>query len=130
MAKRNSGGNAEGQDEVIGTTESGENQAQGETGNAQSGEGPEEQQDGNGGDNNPNVGGEENKGGEGIGDTPPVGEENKGGIKIVSIKRAGKTIVAVTGKPIVFDEKGEALVNSIDAAYLKSCPGLLDTEGD
>lgn len=39
-------------------------------------------------------------------------------IKIVSKKRAGKSIVAVTGKVITFDKDGCAAVDAKDAEYL------------
>ena len=47
-----------------------------------------------------------------------------GDVLIVSEKRKGKTIVAVTGKLITFDSEGKAKVNRADAEYLKNCPGF------
>jgi len=41
-------------------------------------------------------------------------------VAILSKNRAGKTIVAATGKPITFDHEGKAVVSAIDAQYLES----------
>jgi len=43
-------------------------------------------------------------------------------ITVTSEKRKGKTIFAVSGKPIVFDNEGKAKVCKADAEYLKNCP--------
>jgi len=43
---------------------------------------------------------------------------------IVSKIRAGKTIIAVTGKPVVFNDKGEAEVSERDYLYLRKIPGF------
>lgn len=45
-------------------------------------------------------------------------------VKIVSLKRAGKKIVANTGKIIEFDSNGAATVSGVEAKYLLSCPGI------
>jgi hypothetical protein len=47
------------------------------------------------------------------------------GIVVVSESRKGKTIVAASGDPIVFDAEGKAMVSEMDALYLKSCPGFI-----
>jgi len=52
----------------------------------------------------------------------PSGEG--GEIAIFSEERKGKTIVAVSGQPIVFDENGNAKVSEADALYLKQIPGF------
>jgi hypothetical protein len=61
-------------------------------------------------------------------DTPdiPKKPEGDGKIEIVvtSEKRKGKTIFAVSGNPIVFDNEGRAKVGIKDAEYLKNCPGF------
>jgi hypothetical protein len=49
---------------------------------------------------------------------PPI----HGKVAVVSESRKGKTIIAVSGEPIVFDNKGKATVNEEDALYLKQCP--------
>ena len=41
-------------------------------------------------------------------------------VKIISQKRAGKTIFAKSGKPITFDENGRATVCAADGQYLES----------
>jgi hypothetical protein len=41
-------------------------------------------------------------------------------VTIISKKRAGKTIFAQTGKPIVFDENGRATASAVDGQYLES----------
>jgi len=43
---------------------------------------------------------------------------------VVCEARKGKTISAVSGKPIVFNDKGEAKAGKADAEYLKNCPGF------
>jgi hypothetical protein len=43
---------------------------------------------------------------------------------VTSESRKGKTIVAVTGKPITFDSEGRATASMTDALYLKDCPGF------
>jgi hypothetical protein len=50
--------------------------------------------------------------------------DGSGGVEIVSTIRAGKTITAVTGKPITFDKDGKANVHPRDAEYLNTCPGF------
>ena len=54
----------------------------------------------------------------------PLPSEGKGGVAIFSENRKGKTIVAVTGKPIVFDADGNAKASQADAEYLKGIPGF------
>jgi hypothetical protein len=56
-------------------------------------------------------------------DTDPE-KADSGGVEIVSTIRAGKTIIAVTGKPITFDKDGKATVHPRDAEYLNTCPGF------
>jgi hypothetical protein len=51
-------------------------------------------------------------------------------VVIVSEKRAGKTIVAVTGIPITFDENGRATVKAEDGHYLKDLPGFSLEKGN
>jgi hypothetical protein len=51
-------------------------------------------------------------------------------VVIVSEKRAGKTIVAVTGIPITFDENGRATVKAEDGYYLKGLPGFSLEKGN
>jgi hypothetical protein len=47
-------------------------------------------------------------------------------VVVISETRKGKTIVAVTGKPITFDGEGKATVSQADARYLiESCPGFV-----
>ena len=55
---------------------------------------------------------------------PPLKEGNGVLIAVSSKERKGKTIVAVSGQPIIFDEKGIAEVNEADALYLKQIPGF------
>jgi hypothetical protein len=55
------------------------------------------------------------------GDNAPSGD---GEVSVFSEKRKGKTITAVTGKPIVFDADGRAKVSQADADYLKTLPGF------
>jgi hypothetical protein len=43
-------------------------------------------------------------------------------VVLVSKARAGKTVFGKTGKPIVFDENGKAVVNAVDGLYLKDLP--------
>ena len=45
-------------------------------------------------------------------------------VKIKSVKRAGKTITANTGKPIQFDSDGIAEVTGLEAKYLLTVPGF------
>lgn len=45
-------------------------------------------------------------------------------VKVKSVKRAGKTITANTGKSIQFDSEGIAEVSGIEAKYLLTCPGF------
>jgi hypothetical protein len=60
--------------------------------------------------------------------SPPDNANGKpndsGGVEVISTKRAGKTITAVTGKPITFDKDGKATVHPRDAEYLNTCPGF------
>ena len=51
-------------------------------------------------------------------------EDNKGLVSIQSESRANKTIFAISGEKIVFDEKGIAKVNQIDADYLLAFPNV------
>jgi hypothetical protein len=60
----------------------------------------------------------------GTGDNPPI-QPAPGKVAVVSKRRKGKTIFAVSGKPIVFDNEGKATVNEEDALYLKSCPDFI-----
>jgi hypothetical protein len=60
----------------------------------------------------------------GAGDNPPV-PPAPGKVAVVSESRKGKTIFAVSGEPIVFDNEGKATVNEEDALYLKNCPGFV-----
>jgi hypothetical protein len=46
-------------------------------------------------------------------------------VAVVSESRKGKTIIAVSGEPIVFDDEGKATANEEDALYLKSCHGFI-----
>ncbi|MDR2701092.1 MAG: hypothetical protein LBB72_01515 [Spirochaetaceae bacterium] len=72
------------------------------------------------------------KGNEQQGNPPPPDNSNAngkqgdpgGGVEVISTKRAGKTITAVTGKPITFDKDGKATVHPRDAEYLNTCPGF------
>jgi hypothetical protein len=43
-------------------------------------------------------------------------------VVIISKRRTGKTIYAKTGKPITFDENGQATVDTADWLYLKKLP--------
>jgi hypothetical protein len=61
---------------------------------------------------------------QGSDDTPPA-PPDPGKVAVVSESRRGKTIFAVSGDPIVFDNEGKATVNEEDALYLKSCPGFI-----
>jgi len=56
--------------------------------------------------------------------TPPSKEGNSVLIAVSSKERKGKTIIAISGQPIVFDENGIAEVNEADALYLKQIPGF------
>jgi hypothetical protein len=49
---------------------------------------------------------------------PPEPPKDSGSVVIKSVKRAGKTTTAVTGKPIIFDKDGIATVDPKDAEYL------------
>ncbi|MDR0719344.1 MAG: hypothetical protein LBF78_06880 [Treponema sp.] len=51
-------------------------------------------------------------------------------VVIISEKRAGKTIIAVTGIPITFDENGRATVKAEDGHYLKDLPGFSLEKGN
>jgi hypothetical protein len=51
-------------------------------------------------------------------------------VVIFSEKRAGKTIFAITGTPIVFDETGRATVNAEDGLYLRTLPGCSLEKGN
>jgi len=46
------------------------------------------------------------------------------GVVIKSVKRAGKSITAVTGNTITFDKDGKATVDPKDAEYLAGIPGI------
>lgn len=84
---------------------------------AGAGERPEE-----GGDPDTGGGETDTPGGSGEGETP---EENPvGDVPVFSESRKGKTVVAVTGRFIVFDKEGRAKAGTEDAVYLKSCPGF------
>jgi hypothetical protein len=61
---------------------------------------------------------------QGKGDTPPV-PPAPGKVAVNSESRKGKTIFAVSGEPIVFDDEGNAIVKEEDALYLKQCPGFV-----
>jgi len=58
---------------------------------------------------------------------PDAGNKNppsdKGEISVFSEMCKEKTIVAVTGRPIVFDAGGNAQADKADAEYLKNIPG-------
>lgn len=43
-------------------------------------------------------------------------------VTLYSKARAGKTVFGMTGKPIIFDEAGKAVVSAIDGRYLKDLP--------
>jgi hypothetical protein len=51
-------------------------------------------------------------------------------VVVISEKRAGKTIFAITGKPIAFDEAGRATVSAEDGFYLRNLPGYSLEEGN
>ncbi|WP_461246364.1 hypothetical protein [Treponema sp. R6D11] len=53
----------------------------------------------------------------------PAAGDGKG-VVIKSAKRAGRTITAVTGKPITFDGEGKATVDPKDAEYLAGISGF------
>jgi hypothetical protein len=61
---------------------------------------------------------------QGKGDTPP-NTPAPGKVAVKSESRKGKTIFAVSGEPIVFDNEGNAMVKEEDALYLKQCPGFV-----
>jgi hypothetical protein len=62
--------------------------------------------------------------GQGESGSPPA-PPARGKTAVVSESRKGKTIFAVSGEPIVFDNEGKAAVNEEDALYLKGCPGFI-----
>jgi hypothetical protein len=107
----------------------------GETQEFQDGEG-DSQDLPEGKENSGNEGGQQNEGNqeEDKDPLPPTGDNSErtkeGDVEVISAMRAGKTIVAVTGKPITFDKDGKAMVDPQDAEYLNSCPGLLGREDD
>jgi hypothetical protein len=70
--------------------------------------------------------GEGNGGQKPLADPPAKQPENGDGkgVVIKSVKRAGKTTTAVTGKPIIFDKDGIATVDPKDAEYLAGIPGI------
>jgi hypothetical protein len=94
---------------------------------------PEEAGAGNAGENT-DTPPDESKPGEGLAD-PEQGKNERslvhpapsihGKAAVVSESRKGKTIIAVSGEPIVFDNEGKATVNEEDALYLKNCPGFI-----
>lgn len=47
-----------------------------------------------------------------------------GKVSVLSERRAGKTVYAVSGTPIVFDAEGNATISVEDAMYLHKCPGF------
>jgi hypothetical protein len=55
-------------------------------------------------------------------DTTP-NETSKKAKKVKNLARAGKTVFAVTGSPVVFDGKGIAMGSEEDLAYLLTVPG-------
>lgn len=70
---------------------------------------------------------EDSGGDNGAGGDDQTPQDNQGGgkgIVIVSVKRAGKTISAVTGQPITFDKDGKATVDPRDAEYLTGIAGF------
>jgi hypothetical protein len=113
----------------------GENAAQldeGQSGNHDLNSGVTEQQEtGNAGGNTAqNESGPEGE--EGQQDQGEQGKSNEstvppvpGKVTVFSESRKGKTIIAVSGEPIVFDDEGKATVNEEDALYLKTCPGFI-----
>ncbi|MDR0475048.1 MAG: hypothetical protein LBH43_15415 [Treponema sp.] len=115
-----------------------------ETGNSSGEDTPNEGQENTNDETGQSAGTDSSETGEGdvTPDTPQqeAGEEGKSGTPDTSInqppsdesgeftifseKRKGKTITAVTGKPIVFNNEGMAKVSRADAEYLKSIPGF------
>jgi hypothetical protein len=68
---------------------------------------------------------DEEQQGEGEGNTEISTDETSDvTIQVFSESRKGATIYAASGTPIVFDNEGKAMVNEVDALYLKQCPGF------
>jgi hypothetical protein len=130
MARRKNG-NADpppegGADESLETgedQEDGEDESQGQQGDDENSGNEEDQQD-EGGENK---GDDKDTPPEDTGPTPPASdnsERTEGGVEVISAKRAGKTIVAVTGNPITFDKDGKATVDPRYAEYLNTLSGF------